>query len=85
MKIEKTIPSILKYFLIFCLLLLLFVSLQNGRSQPLLAIISTVTTTANHPSPPSSAVASSDDLNIRRGYTTYEATTPTSNANLTKP
>ncbi|XP_038994143.1 uncharacterized protein LOC120118073 [Hibiscus syriacus] len=55
MKITKTIPSILKYF---SFPLLLFVFLQNHRSQALLA---------------TTAVVSSGDLKIRRGYTTYDA------------
>ncbi|KAK8987701.1 hypothetical protein V6N11_027444 [Hibiscus sabdariffa] len=78
MKIEKTIPSKLKYLLIIFFSLFLFVSLQNRRSRSSIATIVTVKTititTTNHPSPPpSSVVASSDDLKIRRGYTNYDA------------
>ncbi|KAK8567631.1 hypothetical protein V6N13_105588 [Hibiscus sabdariffa] len=59
MKAAKTIPSVLKYFLIVSVYLLLFVSLQNRRSKTLLA------TTA--------VDSSSDDIRIRPGYTNYDA------------
>ncbi|KAK8522545.1 hypothetical protein V6N13_115512 [Hibiscus sabdariffa] len=59
MKAAKTIPSVLKYFLIVSVYLLLFVSLQNRRSKTLLA-----TTGVD---------SSSDDLRIRPGYTNYDA------------
>ncbi|KAL4301670.1 hypothetical protein GQ457_10G026300 [Hibiscus cannabinus] len=59
MKAAKTIPSVLKYFLIVSVYLLLFVSLQNRRSKTLLA------TTA--------VDSSSGDLRIRPGYTNYDA------------
>ncbi|KAE8719321.1 estradiol 17-beta-dehydrogenase 12 [Hibiscus syriacus] len=77
MKAAKTIPSILKYVLVISVSLLVFVSLQNRRSNTLLATTITVTgvTTSNdhYTTSFSSALDFSDDLKIRAGYTTYDA------------